>query len=163
MSKREERTTLSGRLPEQLDDGAPAPIDPETGMHRDYWILSQAERAKGFVRPVRTSYMHVGPPGPQNATRRLTSEEAARYAGYGYDCYEEYPPGDRAVGRFWTKAGLDAYQAGGCRTVTRMVRELAETYARDPKFYGATFCCRCGKHLPVNEFFWLDTQERVGS
>lgn len=32
-------------------------IGPD-GMQRDYLILSEEERAKGFVRPVRRSYRH---------------------------------------------------------------------------------------------------------
>jgi hypothetical protein len=33
-------------------------IDPETGMQKGYVVLSAEERAKGFVRPVRQSYVH---------------------------------------------------------------------------------------------------------
>ena len=33
-------------------------IDPMTGLQKGYVVLSAAERAKGFVRPVRRSYMH---------------------------------------------------------------------------------------------------------
>lgn len=106
-AKAKRRTTLSGRPPESLTEaGAPAPIDPATGMHRDYWVLPDEERAKGFVRPVRESYRHEP-----------------------------------------------------CGTVTTMGRKLAETYARDPKFYGATFCVGCRAHRPVGEageFVWLD-------
>jgi hypothetical protein len=40
---------------------------------------------------------------------------------------------------------------------------LSETYARDPKFYGSTYCCNCQKHLPVYEFVWEGTDEKVGS
>ena len=36
---------------------------------------------------------------------------------------------------------------------------LAETYARDPKFYGATYCIECCMHLPVSEFVWDGTEE----
>lgn len=32
--------------------------DPVTGMQKGYIVLSAAERAKGFVRPVRRSYVH---------------------------------------------------------------------------------------------------------
>jgi hypothetical protein len=108
------RSTTSGRVPEKFDHGAPAPIDPATGQHRDYWVLSASERAKGFVRPVRRSYRHLT-----------------------------------------------------CGSVTTMGTALAETYARDPKFYGATFCCACGSHLPVGEhgeFVWDDgSNEKVGT
>jgi hypothetical protein len=52
--------TLSGNPPEEghWDTSAPAPVDPATGQHKDHWVLSPEERAKGFVRPVRTSYKH---------------------------------------------------------------------------------------------------------
>jgi len=104
------RTTLSGKEPEQIVPGAPAPIDPKTGMHKDYWILSDEERAKGFVQPVRYNYVH-----------------------------------DK------------------CGTSTKMGVKLAETYARDPKFYGSTFCVCCKGHFPVSEFLWEGTDIRVGS
>ena len=93
--------------------GAPSPINPKTGQHESYWVLSQEERSKGFVRPVRSSYIH-------------------------------------------TK----------CGSVTRMGRALAETYARDPSYYGATFCVGCGSHFTVGlngEFIWDGTEEKVGT
>ena len=43
-----------------------------------------------------------------------------------------------------------------CGTVTRMNETIAETYARDPKFYGATYCIECQRHLPLSEFRWGD-------
>lgn len=88
-------------------DSAPGP------QNEVYLVLSDEERAKGFVRPVRTSYLH---------TR--------------------------------------------CGTVTEMARPIAETYARNPGFYGATYCVRCQMHLPVGidgEFVWTGTNERVGT
>lgn len=95
------------------------PNDPRLGhgtdsekinQHEVYLILSDEERAKGFVRPVRKSYTH-------------------------------------------TK----------CGTSTKMGDALAETYARDPKFYGATYCVNCQKHLPVDQFIWDGSNEKVGS
>lgn len=46
-----------------LTDGSPVTpdhkeIDPNTGMQKGYVVLSEAERAKGFVRPYRDSYIH---------------------------------------------------------------------------------------------------------
>ncbi|WP_291988335.1 hypothetical protein [Luteitalea sp.] len=93
-------------------------VDRGDGQNQAYLVLSDEERAKGFVRPVRQSYVHVGAEG---ASRR------------------------------------------GCGALTTMGRAIAETYARDPQFYGATFCCGCGRHLPVAEFVWDGTSERVGS
>jgi len=92
------------------------PNDPKLKSHRSdgqqeaYLVLSEDERAKGFVRPVRQSYVHEK-----------------------------------------------------CGAVTKMGLALAETYARDPKFYGGTFCCACGTHFPVAEFKWDGTDETVGS
>jgi hypothetical protein len=34
-------------------------IDRATGMQRDYVVLAEEERAKGFVRPVRCEYVHL--------------------------------------------------------------------------------------------------------
>lgn len=75
-----------------------------------YLVLSEDERARGFVRPVRLSYVH-----------------------------------------------------DTCGTTTTMSLEIAETYARDPRFYGSTYCCACLMHRPVAEFRWHGTDERVGS
>jgi hypothetical protein len=69
------------------------------GQNEVYLILSEEERAKGFVRPVRHRYRHLA-----------------------------------------------------CGTVTTMGQALCETYARDPKFYGATFCCNCGSHFPLRSY-----------
>lgn len=33
-------------------------IEPSTGMQKNYLVLSEEERAKGFIRPVRTTYIH---------------------------------------------------------------------------------------------------------
>lgn len=91
----------------------------ETGQHAGYIVLCETERAKGFVRPYRDAYKHVGFPSTRGT--------------------------------------------GGCGTVTTMGRALSETYARDPGFYGATFCCGCNRHLPVAEFVWTADGQRVGS
>ena len=103
------KVTLSGRPAEQ-EGPAPAPIDEATGQHKDYWILSDEDRAKGFVRPIRRTYTHIK-----------------------------------------------------CGTNTSMGIKLAETYAVDPKFYSHTFCCACSDHLPVDEFTWVGTDEKVGA
>ena len=57
----------------------------------------------------------------------------------------------------------DSYKHLPCGTVTTMGKALSETYARDPKFYGATFCCACATHFPVAEFIWTTDWETVGS
>lgn len=50
-----------------------------------------------------------------------------------------------------------------CGGLTRMGTALAETYARDPSFYGATYCAACQMHRPVAEFIWDGTTQAVGS
>lgn len=55
------------------------------------------------------------------------------------------------------------HMAGACHGITKMGQQLAETYARDPKFYGFTYCIKCCKHRPVEEFMWYGTKEQVGS
>jgi hypothetical protein len=76
-----------------------------------YLVLSEEARAKGFVRPLRRSYIH----------------------------------------------------ADGCGALTTMGLALCETYARDPKFYGATYCVGCQMHRPVGEFRWDEDGATVGS
>jgi hypothetical protein len=155
-----------------LTDGGPVTedhrdIDPVSGQQKGYVVLSEAERAKGFVRPIRYSYVHVGLPAPKGELRDLTEEEHARYGGkFGYVKFEPYGP-DRApvTGKFWTQKELDKLGAG-CGVMTTMSTKIAETYARDPKFYGGTFCAGCKAHFAVGEygeFVWVDTNIRVGS
>lgn len=82
-------------------------------MQETYLVLTDEERAQGFVRPVRRSYRHLI-----------------------------------------------------CGTVTTMGVAIAETYARDPKFYDGTFCAGCRGHFPVGEageFIWDGTDEKVGT
>jgi hypothetical protein len=79
-------------------------VDAEQTPQADtYLVLSEEERAKGFVRPVRRTYIH-----------------------------------------------------NVCDVATTMSQTLAETYARDPHFYGATYCVGCRKHLLTVEFRWED-------
>ena len=66
-----------------------------------------------------------------------------------------------------TQKEFDAWKngefIGGCGTKTLIAREIAETYARNPKFYGATWCMGCGKHIQVTEFIWDDDSgDKVG-
>lgn len=161
--KRKISTTTDGQPPDPEHDraSAPKPIDPATGQHGAYWVLTPEERAKGFVRPVRRSYVHVGS-RPKNPLRDLTPEERERFAASNYVAFEAYSDGTLTSGRFWTEAQLKS----GCGGVTTMGVALAETYARDPKYYGATFCAHCKTHLPVGEdgeFVWEGTDEKVGT
>src|SRR5690349_7345207 len=112
-----------------------------TGQADVYLVLSEAERAKGFIRPVRDTYIHTGI-RPANPLREITEDEKLRYGAAGYIAFEEYPKDEHAAtGRYWTLAQLNS----GCGTPTTMGRALSETYARDPKFYGSTYCVHCQK------------------
>jgi len=86
---------------------------PATGQQSVYLVLSAEDRARGYTRPLRRAYRHVG--------------------------------------------GLQ-----GCRTVTTMGLALCETYAVNPRFYGATFCVTCNRHLPVSEFVWIEHDGKDG-
>ena len=134
------------------------------GQQKKYLVLSEEERAQGFVRPVRHDYVHVGPKGPQYDLRDLTDDERERFADVGYVKFEAYPESESPkTGRYWTQEQLDKV-GKGCGVKTTMGQAIAETYARDPNFYGSTFCVGCRKHLPVEEFEWDDgSGERVGS
>jgi hypothetical protein len=93
-------------------------IGPD-GMQRTYLVLSEEERAKGFVRPVRTKYIHLG------------------------------------------HVNLDG-SFSPCGAVTTMGKAIAETYAREPRFYGGTMCVRCHAHFPVGadgEFDWAEPRK----
>jgi hypothetical protein len=56
-----------------------------------------------------------------------------------------------------------SYKHTTCGTVTTMAHAIAETYARQPDFYGSTYCVKCLMHKPVSEFVWVDDGEVVGS
>lgn len=124
---RSNQCTTDGRSPEEVR--AEQRGDPEAGQHKSYVVLCDAEREKGFVRPVRCTYVHVGEGG------------------------HEVDPNNPS------KSGL---KGNGCGVATSMGDKLAETYARDPKFYTSTFCAGCNKHFPVSEFVW-DDGEVLGS
>lgn len=147
-----------------MTDGGPVEpghkeIDPATGMQKGYIVLCPEERAKGFVRPVRQSYKHVGQ-RPQYPIRALTDDERERYSKYSYVCFEAYPESESpATGRYWTEEQLKS----GCGTTTTMSLSLAETYARQPSFYSHTFCVGCHTHFLVAEFVWEGTNDIVGA
>ena len=108
------KDTNSGRDP-KLDTSCPVPDDAKhpDGQHVDHWVLPAEERAKGFIRPVRLSYVHET-----------------------------------------------------CGGVTSMPKNIAETYAREPAYYGSTFCCGCRGYFPVGahgQFVWDGTKEKVGT
>jgi len=154
-----DRILTNGKTEEEMPDYRE--IGP-SGQQKAYVVLTEEERAKGFVRPVRQSYRHVGK-RPKYPLRDLTDDEKKRYAEYNYVKFEIYPESESPkVGKYWTEAELNS----GCGTVTTMRHALSETYARSPSFYNATFCSYCGEHFAVGEggeFVWEGTDERVGT
>lgn len=83
------------RSQRQLVNGSPVTdaedhkeINPQTGQQKDYIVLSPEERAKGFVRPVRNTYVHKRC-GTQTSMVRAIAETLARdpqfYTG-GFCC-----------------------------------------------------------------------------
>ena len=144
------------------------PDETPVPMAETYLVMSEEERAKGFVRPVRRSYIHVGIAGPTHELRDLTDEQRERYRDAGYVKFEEYPPNpdSNTIGRYWTQEQL-ASVGKGCGARITMAAAIAETYAREPRFYGSTYCVGCQMHRPVGadgEFIWDDgSGERVGT
>ena len=102
-------STTEDREDPRLSHGSDTEPRPQAEV---YLVLSKEERAKGYVRPLRNSYIH---------------------------------------------------RDGRCGAFTTMGSELSETYARNPKFYGSTYCVGCQKHRPNAEFFWAADSEVVGS
>lgn len=86
-----------------LTDGRPVydthrDIDPQSGQQKDYVVLSESERAKGFVRPVRTDYVHEKCGGLTTMGQSI-AETYARdpffYAGtFCAHCREHFPVGE---------------------------------------------------------------------
>lgn len=134
-----------------------------------YLVLSEEELTKGFIRPVRVSYVHVGRKiDLEGGTIEPLSEEDSKRHGdhNNYVAFLKYPESKSPlVGRALTQEQVDnmGKYISGCGVLTTMNRTIAETYARDPKFYGATYCMGCRTHIDVNEFVWDSTNEKVGS
>lgn len=154
----QKNTVLTNGLPVTEDQ---LELNPVTGQQKAYVVLTEEERSKGWVRPYRDSYVHVGKK-PKYELTDLTEQEEKDYGKYGYYKYEKYPDDHPTgqSGKFWTKTELERK---GCGALTVMSRAISETYAKDPHFYGSTFCVGCRTHLPLDEFVWDKDGERVGS
>lgn len=135
------------------------------GQHKSYIVLCESERAKGFVRPYRDRYQHVG----RSICAKLLPTNDKRLGGprdicdmpneHEGECGATFRTVDQQThAELWS-----SHRIGGCGGVTTMGLALSETYARDPTFYGATFCVQCNVHRPVNEFNWSRDDTQVGS
>ena len=61
----------------------------------------------------------------------------------------------------FTRPLRSSYIHDVCGAATYVPLSVAKTYARDPHFYGRTFCARCRNYYPVGEdgeFHWLDSE-----
>lgn len=91
-----------------LEDKDHFEIDPATGQQKAYIVLTPAERAKGFVRPVRQTYKHQVC-GTMTTMGSDIAETYARYPGfysgtYCAGCKAHFPVG--AEGDFiWPEDG----------------------------------------------------------
>lgn len=73
------------------------------------------------------------------------------------ECYLVLSEEERGKG--FARPVRAAYVHLKCGTVTTMGLAIAETYARDPKFYSGTYCVKCKDHFPlyiagVSQFAW---------
>lgn len=82
-------------------------------------------------------------PGPQNEVYLVLSEEER--------------------GKGFVRPYRDSYLHSVCGGETKMGTALSETYARQPNFYGSTYCVHCRMHRPVSEFTWSEDGQVVGS
>lgn len=93
------RTTLTDGSPVTSDHRE---INPATGQQKGYVVLSEEERAKGFVRPVRRSYVHEKCGGTTTMGQALAetyAREPAFYSGtFCVGCRAHFPVG--AEGEF---------------------------------------------------------------
>lgn len=81
------------------EDRAHTEIDPRTGQQLDYVILSDEERAKGFVKPVRYAYVHSICGGETRINNQAIAETYARdpefYSGtFCVHCRKHFPLAD---------------------------------------------------------------------
>lgn len=97
-----------------LTDGSPVTDDhrelnPATGQQKGYVVLSEAERAKGFVRPVRRSYVHDKCGGLTTMGQALAETYAADphfYSGtFCCHCRAHFPVGEADMGGEFVWAG----------------------------------------------------------
>ncbi len=100
----EPRASVDDQLPRTtLSDGtqiypAHKEINPATGMQKGYVVLAEEERAKGFVRPVRSVYTHLKCNGTTHMGQALAETYARSpffYSGtFCAHCRAHFPVGE---------------------------------------------------------------------
>ena len=63
---------------------------------------------------------------------------------------------EKEIKRGFVRPLRDAYVHKECGGQTKMGLPIAETFARNPNFYGGTYCEHCEMHRPLYEFVWDD-------
>lgn len=109
------------RSARQLTDGSPVTtdhreIDPKTGLQKGYVVLSDAERGKGFVRPVRDAYRHLKC-GTITTMGRGLAETYARdpefYSGtFCAHCRSHFPVGEDGEFAWYENDGSEGPKVG---------------------------------------------------
>lgn len=84
-------------------------VDPTTGLQKDYLVLTEEERGKGFVRPYRETYTHVKCGQTTTMSRPLAetySRQPAFYSGtFCATCGTHFPVGEEGE-FFWAGTNI---------------------------------------------------------
>lgn len=109
------------RSARQLSGGGPVTedhreINPESGQQKDYVVLTQAERAKGFTRPYRDTYRH-SKCGKITTMSRDIAETYARdpgfYSGtFCTTCRAHFPVGEDGEFTWFEMDGSEGPKVG---------------------------------------------------
>jgi len=94
------RSTTDGEPPtdDRWDSSAPKPKDAD-GQHAAYWVLPDEDRARGFVRPLRDTYVHLTCGKATTLGPKIAETFAAKPDYYTSTfcvaCREHFPVGDQ--------------------------------------------------------------------
>ncbi len=78
------KTTISGKLPcNPLESSVPNSAKRHDGQYVDHWVMSEEELTKGFVRPVRLSYVHEKCGSITSMPKTIAETYAANPSYYG--------------------------------------------------------------------------------
>jgi len=120
--------------------------------------LEEVKREAAAEIPVDRSARELSGGGPVTEDHREINPATGMQKGYVVLSEAERSKG-------FVRPYRDAYRHAKCGKITTMSRDLAATYARDPKFYSGTFCSTCRAHFPVgenSEFTWYEMDGSEG-
>ena len=135
----------------------PQPESPEQVADREKEIECLIESARDKFEVDRSARVLTnGSPVPADYSHTEIEPETGMQKGYIVLTPEERSKGFiRPVRR--------AYKHLKCGQETRMALSIAETLARDPKFYSGGYCATCKTHFGNEEFVWPDDGTQVGT